>query len=162
MTAMYDMVGASLEKAGALCLILFMVGAPVFLVIVGALRTARWRSWRWCFSVAAAATVVVLVGVQVIALDGLVGTFFSPILVDGGEYAPRYSGAGFWRISKGMTQEEVLDLIGPPLEEWRLPGEPDVVRWSWTRDPNSTNHRIRTVAFENNHVVEKHAEYYVD
>lgn len=159
---MSETLRASLGNVGAWCAILLTLGAPVLPLVAGALRMARWRSWRWCYGVAAATTVVVLLGLHAVSLDGLDGTFFSLISVDGGEYAPQYSGFGFWRIAEGMTQSEVLSLVGPPLEEWRLPHEPDVVRWGWTRDPNSATHRIRSVAFRASRVVEKHAEYYVD
>jgi hypothetical protein len=41
-----------------------------------------------------------------------------PYLVDTGRYAPGYSHARFRNVKIGMAQEEVMDLLGEPLERY--------------------------------------------
>jgi hypothetical protein len=58
-----------------------------------------------------------------------------------------------------MSKETVRALVGPPLEEYRVPGG---VAWRWARSAHDSNYRERVVVFVSNSVFEKHSEYYLD
>jgi outer membrane protein assembly factor BamE (lipoprotein component of BamABCDE complex) len=71
--------------------------------------------------------ILVLVGIISLSvlhhylLDGLDGWFFSAVLDfeedEDTVYAPGYTDKGFRRIKRGMTEQEVLNILGVPLGE---------------------------------------------
>lgn len=72
--------------------------------------------------------VAILVGIHSYLLDGLDGWLLS-LSGEDTLYAPAYSDAKFRRVSRGMTQAEVLRLLGNPLAEtWRYE-RPECKEW---------------------------------
>lgn len=92
-------------------------------------------------------------------LDGIWGWFFSS-LGDDTEYAPGYSDHGFRRIRIGMTEQEVLSLVGPPLARGPMRGTNQT--WVWSRSPSDGNYRVRTVIFENERVSKVNHGFHLD
>ncbi len=76
------------------------------------------------------------------------------------EYAPGYSAAAFEQLRPGMSEHEVLALVGPPLEKYSIPQSGDV--WQWTRSPGSNSYRERVVVFTNGRVSATRHEFYID
>jgi len=97
-----------------------------------------------------------------ISLDGIDGMLFQAAFDDGSEWAPGYSALGFWRVRRGMTPDEVLALVGEPLERYEVRDERGLTGWRWTRNPLSTHHKVRVVLFRNDRVVEKLSLFYLD
>ena len=64
-----------------------------------------------------AALITVLFSVHYMFLDGVSGLIFAPVFGDTTTYAPRYSDSGFRRVRKGMSEQQIQDLIGSPLGE---------------------------------------------
>jgi hypothetical protein len=79
-------------------------------------------------------------------------------------YADGYSHAGFRRIRIGMSEQEVLDILGEPLDPYELftprnPLSPEKVREAYllySRPPSlkDTNYRCRVVVMDKDVVVE--------
>jgi hypothetical protein len=97
-------------------------------------------------------------------LDGIHGWFVSRVLGFGKdedtEYSRGYSDQAFRTIKVGMTEQEVLAILGPPLERASLGGTRET--WRWSRSPGSKSYRVRAVVFEARRVVAIHREFYVD
>jgi outer membrane protein assembly factor BamE (lipoprotein component of BamABCDE complex) len=75
-------------------------------------------------------------------------------------YAPGFSEPKFAQVKIGMTREEVLKLLGPPL------GATSSNRWSYTQDGKCRwadwAWLGREVIFRDDHVVEKVARVWYD
>lgn len=55
---------------------------------------------------------------QYYTLDGVCGWFFTPGFADDTEYACGYSDHAFRKVRLGMSADEVLALVGPPLDKY--------------------------------------------
>jgi hypothetical protein len=91
---------------------------------VFSLAGAFWfrRNIRWLMTTALV-TIVVCVTLNLVLLDGLLGSIFA---VSGNPadtiYSEKYSEWRFWRVTKGTTREQVLQSLGEPLVEcWVYP-----------------------------------------
>jgi len=97
-------------------------------------------------------------------LDGIHGWFASTVLDFGKdedtEYAPGYSDQAFRTIKVGMTTQEVLAILGPPLEAASLGGTRET--WRWSRSPGDKSYRVRAIVFEAGKVMKIKREFYVD
>ena len=69
--------------------------------------------------------VAALAGVHAWLIDGIDGWLWSLTLTEDTADAPGYSDAGFRRVHRGMSAEEVHRLLGPPLQRWALSGAHD-------------------------------------
>jgi hypothetical protein len=96
------------------------------------------------------------------SLDGWPDLTYPYLLGDDTEFAPGYSAVGFWRVRAGMTPDEVVSLVGEPLERYPIQGHPNEEGWRWTRSPHSADYRVRVVRFRDRRVSERFSEYYVD
>jgi hypothetical protein len=97
-----------------------------------------------------------------VLFDGWPGPLYAIPFGDDTEFAQGYSASRFWAVRQGMTEEEVVRLLGPPLRRYpaRSPGTEE--RWYWTRSPRNSSYRIRGVVFRNGLVADKQSEFYVD
>jgi steroid 5-alpha reductase family enzyme len=79
---------------------------------------------------------------------------------DATEWAPNYSEDVFKKIHSGLSQEEVLKLLGKPLEEEKYI---DREIWRYTRAPIDSNYWFRIIVFDNKRIVMyTEREYFVD
>jgi hypothetical protein len=97
---------------------------------------------------------------QVVLLDGWPGTLLSWVEGHDTRYAAGYTPLGFLRVRRGMTEAEVIDLLGRPLD--RYAPAPDSVSLSWTRSAHKSNYRVRVVVLRAGRVASKHSELYMD
>ena len=87
----------------------------------------------------------------------------SRVLHEDTEYAGGYSEASFRRIALGAAEDDVRQLIGPPLSEVRSPaGAPTDVCWVYSRSPSHRAFRARGFCFSNGKVVEVFRFWYFD
>jgi outer membrane protein assembly factor BamE (lipoprotein component of BamABCDE complex) len=113
--------------------------------------------------VAVCASIGLVVGVlELSTLDGVGGLLAKAAsLPDTTEYARSYTDEGFARVSPGMTEDEVRELIGEPLAV-------DVYRdgqeeyWRYARSASDGDYHIRIVVFEESHVSRVISKYYFD
>ena len=79
-------------------------------------------------------------------------------------YAERFSDEQFEAIAGGMTEEEVLRRLGPPIDAPWTPQKPET--WDrgmrWSRSGNDSHYKVRVILFREGRVTEKVAEFYVD
>ena len=93
------------------------------------------------------------------SMDGLDGLFFSRLFQEDTVYAPGYSDTAFRKVTVGMSQAEVLALLGPPISEWE---SCDNMAMGWSRSPGDTHYRQRAVFFQNGVVTKSLSEFFVD
>jgi hypothetical protein len=108
--------------------------------------------------------VAALVFLHLWLLDGLDGAVFAIALREDTLYAAGYSDAAFRRVTTGMSEAQVEEVLGAPESRWaidRSGAGPDAgARWSYS--PGDTHYRCRVILYRRGHVVTKHAEFYVD
>jgi len=76
-------------------------------------------------------------------------------------YAPSYSDQKFRHIEIGMQRSEVYQLLGPPLRSTSsgLAGN----LWAeWSYSPQDADYRRREIVFQNDIVIQKISEYWLD
>ncbi|MCP3062120.1 hypothetical protein LXT21_25360 [Myxococcus sp. K38C18041901] len=96
-------------------------------------------------------------------MDGYVGELASLVFSEDTVFAPGYSAFKFWRIRQGMTEAEVEQLVGLPLETWTpRDDEPGELYWGYSHSPGDAHYRMRLVRFRDGRVHETHTEFYVD
>jgi hypothetical protein len=131
--------------------------------------TGGLRGRRLLYVVAPGCIVIVLLGVahvrarcdEVYALDGWAGCFLPALYTrEDTEYAPGYSHAAFRKLRLGMSDSDVLALLGPPLERYPVKGLDE--GWRWTRSPRDRSYRTRVVLFQNGTVSEIRHGFYLD
>jgi hypothetical protein len=87
------------------------------------------------------------------------------LLTDDTLYAPGYSDEQFNAIRVGMTEAEVLDRLGPPIDEPYSPHY-EGADWDkgmrWTKSAHDSHYKVRVIRFRAGRVSEKDAEFYVD
>lgn len=94
-------------------------------------------------------------------LDGYTGLLFRILLnSDDTLYNKNYSDANFLALKRGMTKQQVVRLLGRPFAEFNRSG--DSLSMQYSKSPNDTHYRARTIRLENNKVVDIISCYYVD
>lgn len=91
------------------------------------------------------------------------------------QYSEDYSHAGFRKIQVGMTEQQVLDILGEPLTRvgpykkhpcgtTQCPGEGHFLSLVYSMPPNlrNTNYRARYVTLDDGAVVEIHGDFHAD
>lgn len=91
----------------------------------------------------------------------MVGWLFSRLVGEDTRYASGYTGRAFRQIGAGMSKEEVLELLGPPLGHGFY--EPDRLEiWRYSLSPSDDSYRVRVVQFRDGLVIAKVHELYAD
>ena len=82
---------------------------------------------------------------------------------DASVYAPGYSEAAFNCVQPGMSQSEVLALLGQPLVKHSSSHPETGEIWRYSEAPPDKNYWLRIVVFDKNGVVtKKEGHYFVD
>jgi hypothetical protein len=107
-----------------------------------------------------------------IRIDGFIGEPFDLLGWTDTQYAEGYSHWGFKRIEVGMTEQEVMAILGEPLYRWapyggrstskRFPEKAHFIGLVYSRSPSSTHYRLRQVNLDKGVVVEIRGYFYVD
>lgn len=58
-------------------------------------------------------------------------------------YAAGYSDAAFKRVRVGMSETDVAELLGEPLEFYAVEGTPDLVGWRYSRSARDASVSFR-------------------
>jgi hypothetical protein len=103
-------------------------------------------------------------------IDGFVG-LFGLLLPTDTQYAEGYSHNAFIQIEHGMSENEVLELLGEPLARWTPYSYKNKTRWPekahfiglvYSRSPSSSSHRLRDVILDDGIVTEIRGYFYAD
>lgn len=91
------------------------------------------------------------------------------------QYAEDYSHAGFRKIKTGMTERQVLDILGKPLKRigpyqdhpcgtTQCPAEGHYLSLVYSMPPNlrNTNYRARNLTLDDGSVVKIHGDFHAD
>lgn len=99
--------------------------------------------------------------VPVLKLDGYSGLIFRILLnTDDSKYSKNYSHQKFLKIKKGMTQKEVLKILGEPMYIENM--KQNIIRLQYSESPKDTHYRLRSIYLKNNKVDGIFSEFYVD
>lgn len=98
-------------------------------------------------------------------LDGLDGWFFSTSIFgdafkEDTIYAEGYKDSLFRNIDIGMNFDEVLSILGPPLE--KIVSKDNRIVWTYSMSPGAKSYRVRTITFQNSRVTELSHYFYLD
>lgn len=96
-------------------------------------------------------------------IDGYGGWAVSHLAqIDYTEYSAGYSDRGFRQVRVGMTEQQVRELIGEPLDTYSVRHSLDDVGWRYARSPRSHSYHVRVVLFKTGRVSRIFRDYYVD
>ncbi len=101
-------------------------------------------------------------------IDGILGEILNRMFVTDTKYAIGYTDKGFKEIQIGMSEKDVLGILGEPLIRWspyrntKFKNKIHYIGFQYSESPSSSNYRLRQVNLKNNIVVEKHSEFYLD
>lgn len=101
-------------------------------------------------------------------IDGLSGEIWDLIFTTDTKYANGYSDNRFNQIKIGMTEEEVLGILGAPLTRWspyhytRFQNKANFVGFQYSECPSDTHYRLRQIYFDNGIVAERIGYFYID
>jgi len=96
-----------------------------------------------------------------LALDGLSMELVLVTITEDTEYAPGYTTSGFRDVRPGMSEFQVLDLLGPPLKSVETE-ETRVWCYSSAGHYADGSGRVRDVVFQSARVVEIRTGAYID
>jgi hypothetical protein len=113
--------------------------------------------------------VVYFVRRNTIKLDGISGEILGLITDADTKYSLGYSHNKFAQIKIGMTEKEVMEIIGEPLVRWKpykyskyKKDKGHYVGLQYSESPSDTHYRIRQVYLDNGKVAEIISYYYID
>ena len=104
-----------------------------------------------------------------INIDGISGELSSLILGEDTRYSKEFSDFKFDLIRSGMTKDEVICLLGEPLNYFKPydfpgadPGKMHYLALQYSDSPSSTHYRLRQIVINGNVVIDKIGYFYVD
>ncbi len=93
-------------------------------------------------------------------IKGYGGLLLESMIQDDTEFAQDYTDKRFLMIVPGMTDSQVLDIMGEPLSKWNL--NDSLTRFSYSKSPSFNHYQIRQIHFKNRVVVKCHSQFYID
>jgi hypothetical protein len=119
---------------------------------------------------------VIVFATQFYLLDGLDGWLWRRVTPDTTLYATNYTDKAYRRIQRGMTQEEVLSVLGQPLKvstedhgKWRreetgawMRASATHMLYHWSVSSNDGSYSVRAIEFKDGRVWSKRHEFYMD
>jgi hypothetical protein len=99
-----------------------------------------------------------------IALDGFEGELCGLVFKTDTRYAAGYEHPKFCAIKIGMTEQQVIEILGEPLSRWQpYVGEKGhFVGLQYSESPTSTHYRLRQVYLDYGRVAEVISYFYLD
>lgn len=103
-----------------------------------------------------------------VRLDGKRGEVLAMLLISDTKYSSGYSHEKFQRISLGMSEADVIGILGEPLKKWtpylytNFPLKKNYVGFEYSTSPSSGSYRLRQINFNQGKVVEVIYYFYVD
>jgi hypothetical protein len=104
---------------------------------------------------------------DLIALDGFEGELFGLVFKTDTRYAAGYEHPKFRAIEIGMTEQQVIEILGEPLSRW-CPyqfcdcDKAHFVGFEYSESPSDTHYRLRQVYLDQGKVAEIRSEFYID
>ncbi len=95
--------------------------------------------------------------IPVLRIDGYSGCILEKFYPGSTIYAAGYSHNRFLEIKTGMSDKEVLHILGQPIERW---ADGNVIKYAYTKSDG--HYRIRQIDILNGKVVEIRGYYYLD
>jgi len=98
-------------------------------------------------------------------LDGIKGEIYGTLFEPSTEYSKEYSPEKFLNIKTGMTENEVINILGQPLDRFNpYPSFNDTLiyrglRYSKGKFSNS-NYRLRIIFLKNGIVTERRSKFF--
>lgn len=101
---------------------------------------------------------------DLIALDGFKGELCGLVFKTDTRYAAGYHHQKFRAIKIGMTEQQVIEILGEPLSRWQPYGgeKGHFVGLQYSESPSSTHYRLRQVYLDHGMVAEVISYFYLD
>lgn len=105
---------------------------------------------------------------DIIKLDGIGGEIFGLITESDTRYTESYSHDKFSSIKIGMTEKQVIEIIGEPIVRWKpylyskYTEKIHFVGLQYSESPSDTNYRLRQIYLDNGKVAEIISYFYLD
>jgi hypothetical protein len=105
---------------------------------------------------------------DIINLDGASGEVWGLITAADTKYSVGYSDTKFRQLKIGMTERQVIQIVGKPLIRWQPFSSPafkdknHYVALEYSESPPGTNYRLRQVYLNGGRVAEINSYYYLD
>jgi len=102
------------------------------------------------------------------SLDNSPANVLELLLLPDTKYSSGYTDKKFESISIGMTERQVLDILGEPLTRWRpyqntnFKDKKHFVGLQYSESPSSTHYRLRQIYLDSGIVAEKKNYFYID
>ena len=100
--------------------------------------------------------------IHISMLDGLDGFLLSRLFQEDTVYAEGYTDEGFRQVHIGMSETEVRQLLGDPLETYMPRQGVNRTSLQYSRSPGNTHYRIRAIFIRDGRVISKKVEFWVD
>ena len=105
---------------------------------------------------------------DICTIDGISGEIWGLITESDTKYSHGYSHKKFRQIKIGMTEKQVIEIIGEPLVRWQpylytnYKEKCHFVGLQYSESPSSTNYRLRQVYLDKGKVAEIISYYNLD
>ncbi len=102
------------------------------------------------------------------SLDKSPGSVLELILHPDTKYSSGYSDKKFTSIQIGMTEQQVLEILGEPLTRWlpyqstKFQDKKHLVGLQYSTSPSSTHYKLRQIFLNNGKVAEIISYFYID
>lgn len=112
--------------------------------------------------------IYIFTGLSRIRIDGIRGDIGCLIFKTDTEYSEGYTHSGFNQIEIGMSEEEVLSILGEPIHQWspyrnsEFAEKKHYTGYTYSESPTSACYRLRHVYFDHGTVAEIIGYFYVD
>lgn len=103
-----------------------------------------------------------------IKIDGVKGEVLGIFLPTDTKYSENYSHKAFNQVRIGMSEKDVIKLLGEPLYRWHpyevtnIAEKKHFVAFQYSESPSDTHYRYRQIQFDNGIVVAKNGHFYID
>ncbi len=108
------------------------------------------------------------VNTERIKIDGVKGEVLGIFLPTDTKYSEAYSHKAFNQVRIGMSEKEVIKILGSPLYKWHpyevtsIEEKKHFVAFQYSQSPSDTHYRYRQIQFDHGIVVEKNGHFYID
>ncbi len=108
------------------------------------------------------------VNTERIKIDGVKGEVLGIFLPTDTKYSENYSHKAFNQVRIGMSEKDVIKLLGEPLYIWHpykvtsIAEKKHFVAFQYSKSPSDTHYRYRQIQFDKGIVAEKNGYFYID
>lgn len=118
--------------------------------------------------IAIAVATLPLFNIERIKIDGFDVEILDLLMLTDTKYSDNYSHQAFNEVNVGMSEKDVIKLLGEPLYRWHpyevtsIAEKKHFVAFQYSQSPSDTHYRYRQIQFDKGIVAEKNGYFYID